>query len=211
MSRTTLHQLATFGAPAQFVFLVEWVMTVARPIRDLHMFELFCGEGALWQAGKLRGMTVTGMDKSVNKQDDLLSSHGFLRAIKNILRLRRHALFWAGIPCSTFVWINRGTSKRSRECPLGCVDAPSAHAANVMTSRWCLLVLLTVARQACWLVEQPASSLLPCHPRVADIVEMGRAGVMPLVSLTRFWMKNYGHFTFKPSFVLGDACATCLV
>lgn len=33
---------------------------------------------------------------------------------------------------------------------------------------------------------------------------------MPQIRLTRFFMMSYGHFTFKPSFVLGDACAAWL-
>jgi hypothetical protein len=42
-------------------------------------------------------------------------------------------------------------------------------------------------------------------------VQLGEKGIMPKASLTRFWMMSYGHFTFKASFVLGDASGTRLL
>jgi hypothetical protein len=32
-----------------------------------------------------------------------------------VLRLKQHGLVWAGVPCSSFVWLNRSTSGRSKD------------------------------------------------------------------------------------------------
>jgi hypothetical protein len=108
------------------------------------------------------------------QRHNLLSTEGLLHAIKGVLRLRQRGLLWGGVPCSSFVWINRGTSRRSRANPLGDVSVASVSTSNTIVSRFALLVLLGVSRGATWLVEQPSSSLLPWHPRIADITLLGR-------------------------------------
>ena len=232
LSKTTLHNLARFGAPASFVLIVNYVLAVAQPRRELDLLEICCGKGALFKSAKLLGLQAEGMDVTINpQQHNLLSTEGFLHAVKGVLRLRRNSLLWGGLPCSTWVWINRGTSQRSRSNPLGNRSIPSVASANELVSRFSLLVLLAVARGAAWLVEQPSTSLLPLHPRIANVLQLGpelslfecckisllswasyivcdnqgATGIMPKASLTRFWMFNYGHFTAKASFVLGDA------
>ena len=44
---------------------------------------------------------------------------GFVKAVENTLRLKENALFFAGLPCCSFVFINLATSKRSRYRPFG--------------------------------------------------------------------------------------------
>ena len=44
---------------------------------------------------------------------------GFLHAIQLVLKLREGALVTAGPPCGSFVFLNMGTSKRSKCRPLG--------------------------------------------------------------------------------------------
>lgn len=38
---------------------------------------------------------------------------GFVKAIQSVLRIREGGLIHAGPPCSSWIWMNRGTSKRS--------------------------------------------------------------------------------------------------
>ena len=44
---------------------------------------------------------------------------GFLKAIQLILRTQEGGLITAGPPCSSFVFLNMGTSLRSKTRPLG--------------------------------------------------------------------------------------------
>ena len=44
---------------------------------------------------------------------------GFANVVLMVLQLRRGGLLFGGPPCGSLVFINRGTSKRSRQRPLG--------------------------------------------------------------------------------------------
>jgi hypothetical protein len=174
VGKTTLHRLHRHGAPATFVRVVTYVMRVSRPQRELDMLEVCSGEGALNQAFRRLGFAAEGYDIVDDRvKCDLGGTHGFLHAVRQVLRLRRNGLLWGGVPCSTWVWCNRGTSKRSASQPLGAEAAPSVAAANTLVSRFALLVLLAVSRGSMWLVEQPGSSLMPLHPQIAAIRSLG--------------------------------------
>ena len=45
---------------------------------------------------------------------------GFLTAIQHTLRLKPGGLVTAGPPCGSFIFLNMGTSGRSKLRPLGC-------------------------------------------------------------------------------------------
>ena len=48
-----------------------------------------------------------------------------LKALQHVLRLREGSLIHCGPPCSSWVWINRGTSGRSTSNPEGARDQPT--------------------------------------------------------------------------------------
>ena len=56
---------------------------------------------------------------------------GFGKAVQSLLRLKEDALVSIGLPCSTFVWLNRGTSRRSAKYPWGAEWKPQIRQANV--------------------------------------------------------------------------------
>lgn len=56
---------------------------------------------------------------------------GLLTAVQQILRVREDGLIHGGPPCSSFTWLNRGTSKRCTEQPSGDVSQPSVRQANM--------------------------------------------------------------------------------
>jgi hypothetical protein len=175
LGKTTLYRLRDYGVPASWVRLVMYVASVAAPVRDLDLLELFAGQGMLHKSAKLLGLASMGMDKELNpKHHDLLTTTGLMHAIRAVLRLRVNSLLFLGIPCSSWVWMNRGTSKRSKSNPLGDSSVPSVDTTNRLTSRCVLLIMTAIARGATWLLEQPASSLLPHHPRVEQLRQLGR-------------------------------------
>ena len=62
---------------------------------------------------------------------DLLR-HGFIRAVQCVLRCMEDALVHGGPPCSSWIFMNRGTSCRAREYPRGDSDEPSVRTANTL-------------------------------------------------------------------------------
>lgn len=50
---------------------------------------------------------------------DILSSLGFLRHVYAAMNLKPGGVLWAGVVCSTWSVVNRGTSGRTKDDPLG--------------------------------------------------------------------------------------------
>ena len=56
---------------------------------------------------------------------------GFSLAMRYTLRLRPGALLVMGPPCSSFVFINQGTAKRSEDVPYGDYNMPPVALGNL--------------------------------------------------------------------------------
>jgi hypothetical protein len=96
---------------------------------------------------------------------DILSSVGFILAVRMLLQVRGRGILHFATVCSSWVMINRSTSGRSPYCPLGDTAHQYVRDANVMVSRSMLLALFGLALGHDWALEQPSSSLMFFHPR----------------------------------------------
>jgi hypothetical protein len=93
---------------------------------------------------------------------DLLRASGLRYAILSVLTTQEGADLWAGIVCSSWVWIGSGTTKRTRAEPgiWGDERVPSVVAGNRLAIRVAAMCLLTSLTGGKWCVEQPISSVL---------------------------------------------------
>ena len=96
---------------------------------------------------------------------------GFLRCILETLRLRGDGLLAAGVPCSSFVWMNAYTSKRHIDV-LGDQDKEYIRQANCVACRTALLLMLCVIRSVQFSIEQPRSSRLYDLPWMKYVTEV---------------------------------------
>ncbi len=80
----------------------------------------------------------------------------------------------------------------------GDVTLPHVRQGNLMATRTCLLLYLARARGCSWVVEQPRSSLLHCHPRFQQL--FGTA----LVYRTHVVLGAYNAPTRKPLYLLSN-------
>lgn len=55
---------------------------------------------------------------------------GFFKLVQKVLRVAEGGLLHGGPPCSSFVWMNSGTSCRSKEMPQGRKNVKSVQIAN---------------------------------------------------------------------------------
>ena len=55
---------------------------------------------------------------------------GFFKLVQKVLRVAEGGLLHGGPPCSSFVWMNAGTSCRSKEMPEGRKNVKSVQRAN---------------------------------------------------------------------------------
>ena len=75
--------------------------------------------------------------KSDGKPDPFVAIQlrtGFVSAVRSILKMKPQSLATIGMPCSSFVFLNAGTSKRSTDTPLGRESLPYIARANASPS-----------------------------------------------------------------------------
>ena len=135
---------------------------------------------------------------------NFLGDAGLLNALAALLRCKPGAVVhWATV-CSSWVTVNRHTAGRSLAAPLGRVDRPYVRDANCMVSRMCLCILLGVALNLEWVLEQPLTSLMKEHPRMKAIRRMSDARLIKSVTEVHTWMGSFGGFSPKPTMLLGS-------
>jgi hypothetical protein len=97
--------------------------------------------------------------------------------------------------CSTWVWMNRGTSQRTSDAPLGNTKISGVRLANLMVSRVILCLILVVCKGGWWVLEQPQGSLMERHPRFRWLCRVCN------VYRVRMTMADYGGDSLKPSWL----------
>ena len=96
---------------------------------------------------------------------DFNSAAGFASILAVVRRMRSGSLLMCAPVCSSWVWMSRSVTLRSRILPLGDVNQASVAAGNLQVSRLVLLLMLVAHWGGTWVVEQPMTSLMWMHPR----------------------------------------------
>lgn len=197
LSQTTRRRLMRYGAPYILLAMVAYLCNLGPINRDLDLLELFSGQGELSKAFERHTFAAGQYDICKNWCMDLRTTAGMLRAVQMTLRLKIGGLLWAGTPCSTWVFLARGSTGRSQGHPLGREDTRSVSDANLVVSRVALLILLAVARGASWIVEQPTTSLMPRHPRMMQLQKMslGLGWLGMLFAIPRTWQVAHSYLS----------------
>lgn len=140
------------------------------------------------------------LDKGL--QFDVMTTTGFLVAARNVLRVIPGGVLHGGVPCSSWVFLSRGSSKRSKQFPQGDTGRTHVLKANLITTRFALLVLVALARSVYWCVEQPLSSLMPAYLPMTHVMTMTADYVG--LCYSSFAMGMYGAFSLKPTQLWGS-------
>lgn len=198
--------LIRLGLPLLFLHCIDYVIEntpdgLSR--RDLTNLDLFSGEAAINLAFVGQNLKSKPFDKeSQGDAGDITSTTGFLTAIQHTLRLKPGGLVTAGPPCGSFIFLNMGTSGRSKHRPLGC-RRNYIQVANEICTRLILLLALAFIRGAVSLVEQPSSTLMLLFPYVCWFAKL--VALFSNWLVTRFPMACYGHANVKPTVTFGCA------
>lgn len=179
------------------------VRAVVEAVRVRHFVEWFCGTGALTTACSQMGLQVGWYDWTLDSQKmNLLTKSGMAASILLALSIVVGGTAWFGVPCSTFVFMSRGHTKRSRKKPKGNVKRTDVRQANVIVERVCFLIKILAMRKVYWIIEQPLNSLLWYMPAIKRARRYYR--VNQLNWQRRFlWMGHYGHSLWKPTELVG--------
>ncbi|CAE7373324.1 unnamed protein product [Symbiodinium natans] len=122
---------------------------------------------------------------------NMLSDEGYVHALYQVMNLAPGTFLTLAPVCSSWVFMSRGTTKRTKGRPLGDQEAPSVDAGNRMASRVAILLFIACAKRVHIVMEQPRGSLLQEHP-----------GMQALFSRTTWYkhhilMRNFGGPTDK--------------
>ena len=137
----TLYDMYILGCPFIILRLVSLVWGTVANLEKLHLVELFSG-GRAGEAITLGFRKVGLRAKGVEIErhgllEDIMSVQGWLYCLGLICRLYTGAVLWAAPVCTTWVWLCRSVTKRSRLRPLGAEWIPQVAEANNMVSRPC--------------------------------------------------------------------------
>jgi hypothetical protein len=169
--------------------------------RDLSCFEMLAGTKQVYKAFSMMGKKAAWMDISDHPQiHDLSSVVGFFFSLKVCLRLMPNGLCFAGLPCSSFVYMNSSRTKRTIKRALGDLSVRVVKEGNVLAYRVLLLTLVVMRRGVHYMIEQPGSSKLPYLPGYDCLPDLGQFGQ----DVVRWWMGLYGGFCPKPSLSIGS-------
>ena len=78
----------------------------------LSFIEVFAGDRAVAKAMKLFKYNGRAFDGRISMLHNFMSPSGYLALLKSILQVHRFGVVWLAPPCSTWVWISRGSCGR---------------------------------------------------------------------------------------------------
>ena len=127
--------------------------------RNLHCVELCAGKGRINRFFEAMGCAGIALDKLYGDNMNLTTQAGLALAVGAVLRLMPGGLLCGGPQCSSWVWISRSSTKRSKDNPAGDVRRDSVREGNKLAVACALLANLCVTQSCHWLYENPVTSL----------------------------------------------------
>ena len=199
-NRFILNALVLHGAPAMLVKFVMTLMASTDPAPLIGFLETFAGKKEVTRAlqRKFPKRPAVALDITYDRKAcDYVSAYGY--AISWWLLLSVTMGFISAPVCSSFTWINRGTSKRSMAFPLGDRTVSSVVLGNTIVSNLMLQLWLLSNIGVIWILEQPARSLMEEHPRFQLVLT-----AFPVYKL-HVWMSDFNAPTAKPSWLYSNS------
>ena len=117
------------------------------------------GVAEVQRAFRRQGLSAIGYDIIFGNADDICSPEGFLRAVRLATMLQPQGVTHWATKCSRWVWVSRSQTQRHKSDVFAETN-PNNHLSNMMLVRSVLIIMLIVALQGEFVVEQPASSLM---------------------------------------------------
>ncbi len=187
-----LRLLVHARVPQAMVLFARTLLAALPLPQDVDFLETFAGEREVTKAWLRAGKRAVACEiKDHPERCNFVGPQGWATVVYLALRTRPAGGFLAAPVCSTWVWMNRATARRSVLFPLGDQRRQQNRDANKMISNLTLLLYLLTARGVMWVVEQPSSSLMEAHPRWQTLCER-----MPIYKIG-IWMSDFGGSTPK--------------
>jgi hypothetical protein len=195
-----LIALLNVGAPLCFVALVMdvWTMCNCDQLPGVHAAEFYAGGMAYTYAVRASGNMCLAFEILLDSRLNMVSPEGFIAAIMFALQVHWGGQALLAPVCSTWVWISRGSTRRSLSFPEGLVFTSCVWEANVMACRTLLIVLLLDAKGVMVILEQPVTSILENFWAFMWISRRIKFYKI------RISLNNFGHASTKPVWVYSN-------
>ena len=166
--------------------------------QQLPMFDVadvFSGRGGIAKAMQEEGLRVIRYDITLDaRRHDITTDAGLDDLLASLVRVPFGGLAWFAPPCSSWVWLSRGTYDRSVANPAGDTSQARVRAANRIAELTAKVTKVCDALGIHWVLEQPRASLMLRFGPIAEVVqaagvtrvavELGRVGADSVKPLT---------------------------
>ncbi len=167
----------------------------------LHFVEEFSGDQN-WSSGcRLLGYIGIAIDKRYSAMADFLLPSGFLMLLAAVWRVTPGGWVHLAPPCSNFIVTSMGSTGRrpgDQEWK-GDTTRESVCTNNTLVSRICHILWVCNKRRVKWSIEQPQSSVMFQHRRLAKMIKKSGA------KTAEFDMGYFGARTPKGNIWVGTA------
>lgn len=163
--------------PAYLIPILAWLSSnVPYPEEHdaLDAVEICAGEGQLSRALHDCGYNVKPFDVRYSGNHNILRTTGFVTILAAVRNIRKHGLLFLAPPCSTWVFLSQGSTKRNWWNPAGG-DSKKVLLANVLVMRLLYLIYYAHQRGVYFVIEQPMTSVLFVWKPVQMLLEWCRA------------------------------------
>ena len=162
--------------------------------------EDFAGAHALSKAVFEAGYACMARDIKMSRKLDITSTVGFMAILQGLRCLAIGALAWLAVPCSSWIFLSRGSSKRTRLRPKGKRTFKKVSLANKVARRVVYLCHYIEKKGAFWCIENPTSSIINQYPPMRELldrpeireirVNLGQFGASSMIHVCTFNMSN---------------------
>ncbi|CAL1128416.1 unnamed protein product, partial [Cladocopium goreaui] len=125
-----------------------------------HFLEVFAGDHMLHSGVQLEGLQSRALDVNYTRKMDLATAFGFILAVNFVRHVRQQGCAWFALPCSSWVFLSQGSTKRHFLRPQGWNCFKSTAEGNRLARRLAYLLELCHKLKIFYIIEQPESSLL---------------------------------------------------
>jgi hypothetical protein len=80
---------------------------------------------------------ASAFEVCLSRHHDFMTAFGFYLVMQCVRRLATHSHMWVGVPCSTWVWMSRGSTRRCRLRARGSKKVRCVKVANTFIRRLC--------------------------------------------------------------------------
>eukprot|EP00959_Pyramimonas_sp_CCMP1952_P361282 7566322-Pyramimonas_sp.AAC.1 len=188
--------------------LLPIVATCVQQVHDkcmspLVLVEFFSGMGAIFHACDVLMGNSAGFDKSYHKHQDFLTERGIANAVLLLCRLVDGGFVWAAPQCSSWVFVARSGTSRTKRKAAGDPGVRRVRDGNKMVVNLAGVLALAWCMGHDIFIEQPSSSLMRhFEPFTTLITQVATAKC-------RTFLGAFGARTAKPIDIFSSSKEVC--